>query len=159
MTNAAVALALANAAPRGDLADELGDAERATAWLTKVGAADVSLPELRAARDAVVALLSAALTERSLPNDALTTLNALSESTPIHTKLEGGELAYVAHASPGEMFLAEVASGAIELVGTAVLARVRVCPGAGCGRLFLAKRPNHRWCGPRCRRRARGSSS
>ena len=159
MTNAALALAVANTAPHADDDDEFGDVERAAAWLSSVGSADVSLPELRAAREAVVALLDAALIARPLPDDAVGRVNALSESAPIHTRLETGQLAYVAYASPGEMFLAEVASGTIELVGTSLRPRLRRCRRPGCGRFFLSNRPNHRWCSSRCQGRARRSGS
>jgi predicted RNA-binding Zn ribbon-like protein len=58
-------------------------------------------------------------------------------------------------ARPGDAAAAEVAQALIALLTGAQGDRIRRCPAAGCGRIFVATDPRQRWCSPGCGNRTR----
>jgi predicted RNA-binding Zn ribbon-like protein len=154
-----LAVELANTLrPAGDgsVVDLLADEDGRARWLRGTGGPDAVGPsQLAALRDHVRALLTAAISRRTLPPAAVTAVNRASATAPEFAQLEAGELVIRYHASPADAFLADIATSAIRLVGGPERDRLRRCEAPGCGRWFLASRPRQTWCSPACGNRAR----
>ncbi len=162
-----LALELANTRLRGargeerDLLVAPGDLER---WLRahehELGPIDpevaLRLPEFRALREAIEALLAAAADGRRLPGPALERVNGYAADVPVVPRLEDGEdgpraVEQPVRTSPATRALAAVARSAIRLLaGGTAIGRCR-----RCGRFFPAGRTGRIWCSPACGNRAR----
>lgn len=124
---------------------------------------DGELSETRALRAAIRELFEA-LVSGSVPpeppEDGVRRINAASARAPTHPELDcsGAELRVrtrsVAAASSASS-LAAVARSAIEIAGGHVRGSLRVCKAPRCPRLFLATKPQRRWCSEACGNRAR----
>jgi predicted RNA-binding Zn ribbon-like protein len=117
--------------------------------------------EFRTLRDAVRELLRAASSGRSLPEEAVASVNRTSASVPTHVELDLQHPAVprvaevVPAVSTAALALARIARSAVRLLGTDAANALRACPAPGCGRFFLAARPDQVWCSPACGNRAR----
>lgn len=116
--------------------------------------------ELRAAiRGLFEALVSGSVPSEP-PEDGVRRINAASARAPTHLELDcsGAQLRVRTRgdddASPASA-LAAVARSAIEIAGGHVRGALRVCEAPGCPRLFLATRPQRRWCSEACGNRTR----
>jgi predicted RNA-binding Zn ribbon-like protein len=121
------------------------------------------LSETRALRAAIRELLEA-LVSGSVPSeppeDGVRRINAASAGAPTHPELacSGARLRVRTRgdgAASSASSLAAVARSAIEIAGGHVRGALRVCEATGCPRLFLATRPQRRWCSEVCGNRAR----
>ncbi|MFL6295737.1 MAG: ABATE domain-containing protein [Actinomycetes bacterium] len=110
---------------------------------------------LQKLRGHVLALLAAAVRQRTLPPAAVAAVNRAGSAAPGVAQLEAGELVVRYNASPPDAFLADIATSAITLVGGPGRDRRRRRGAPGCGRWFVASRPRQRWCSPTCGDRAR----
>jgi predicted RNA-binding Zn ribbon-like protein len=122
------------------------------------GTARARLAEIRAVRDDVFALLSAAACGASPPNGPVGRINTRARERPVVDQLGGPGAArftlVVGDADPVDDLLARVVAAAIELTGTAN-SGLALCDAPSCGQFFLRERTNQRWCGPACGTRAR----
>ncbi len=162
-----LALALAETESRG--VDVLKTAGGLARWLEQHGdaghasAGEVALrvADFRALRDAVRAVFLAAARAEQLPPESVARLNESSARVPrvlaLDPSAEGGPAAVEVPVASGEAaaLLAEVARSAIELLGGADRARLRLCGASGCGRLFVASRADRAWCSEACGNRER----
>ena len=140
----------------GATADLLADQRGLVRWLRGTGGPEgVTAAQLRELRGHVLALLTAAVRQRTLPPAAVAAVNRTGAAAPGVAQLEAGELVVRYHASPPDAFLADIATSAITLVGGPGRDRLRCCAAPGCGRWFVASRPRQRWCSPTCGNRAR----
>jgi predicted RNA-binding Zn ribbon-like protein len=140
----------------GSILDLLADKGALARWLRVTGGPDVVEPsQLMGLRDHVRALLTAAISLRTLPPAAVTAVNRAGAAAPGFAQLEAGELVVRYNASPADAFLADIAASAIGLVGGPERDRLRRCEAPACGRWFLASRPRQAWCSPGCGNRAR----
>ena len=172
MSTEPIGLALANTlgvGPDGSETDLLRTAGDLGAWLGRhrdetgpVGP-EVALRvgEFRDLRGAIRDLLHAVVRREPLPPGAVARLNEASGRIPRVVRLEvSGPLAPVAvdeqvSGSDAARALAAVARSAIEVLGGPDRERVRVCGARGCGRFFLASRPDRTWCSAACGTRER----
>lgn len=108
-----------------------------------------------AVREAIYHLFSALAAGRSLPDDALATLNATLIAALVHLRLAVSATGPTwTWADDGEAFdrpLWPVVRAASELLTSPDRARVRECAGTGCGWLFLdtSRNGTRRWCDTR----------
>jgi predicted RNA-binding Zn ribbon-like protein len=120
-------------------------------------AASGRIPEARALRADVKAVLRATIDGTPLPPAAVERLNARARALPVVGQLGArpGELrrAPATRAGAVDELLARVAAATIELVGSGD--PVHFCDAPSCGGFFVPARPNQRWCGPACGTRAR----
>lgn len=120
------------------------------------------LPEVRALRDAVFALLLAAVRDGGAtprrhttpPLDAEGRLNAALAAVPLVPQLRDGQVVLTApsEAPALDTLLARVAASALDVLRDPALA---FCDAPSCGQFFLRHRGDQRWCGPACGTRAR----
>ena len=116
--------------------------------------------EIRALRDAIRSLLSAAAQAGTPPSGAVESVNAASCGAPTAPQLEGGsdgELRRVELTADGEplaQLLGKLARSAIALLTGPERERLHVCDAPSCGMLFLGAR---RWCCAACGNRARAA--
>jgi predicted RNA-binding Zn ribbon-like protein len=137
-------------------ADLLADQDDLARWLRGAGGPEeVTAAQLQELRGHVLALLAAAVRQRTLPPAAVAAVNRAGAAAPGVAQLEAGELVVRYNASPPDAFLADIATSAITLVGGPGRDRLRRCAAPGCGRWFAASRPRQRWCSPTCGNRAR----
>jgi predicted RNA-binding Zn ribbon-like protein len=112
------------------------------------------LEEVRALRDAVIAVLHAA---RGGPRPAAATqrVNAAARAVPLFAQLRGGALVTMpaAGAAPLDELLARVAVSAIEQVSGGE--PLGFCNAPSCGQFFAGGRAGRRWCSDACGTRAR----
>jgi predicted RNA-binding Zn ribbon-like protein len=120
--------------------------------------AHARLPEIRAVRDDVFALLLAAVRGAGAPGDAVRRINARARERPVVRQLverpAPPTTLVLGDPDPVDELLARVAAGAIELIGTSD-SGLALCDAPSCGQFFLRGRTNQRWCGPACGTRAR----
>ena len=115
---------------------------------------------VRALRDAVRQLLTAAAEGAAVPGSALQLVNAASAGAPVSPQLElgpGGEPRSVETALDRgsiEWLLGALARSAITLLATDEREPLKVCRAPSCGMLFLGAR---RWCCSACGNRARAA--
>jgi len=155
--------------PGGSETDLLRTAGDLGAWLARqsdemgpVGE-EVALRvgEFRDLRGAIRDLLDAAVRREPLAPTAVARLNEASGRIPRVVRLEvSGALTPMAveeevSGSDAARALAAVARSAIETLGGPDRDRIRVCAARGCGRFFLASRPDRRWCSTACGTRER----
>jgi predicted RNA-binding Zn ribbon-like protein len=112
------------------------------------------LAEVRAARDAVFALLLAATRGETPPSGAERALNRVLAAVPLTPRLHQGVVTLVAPpgADPLDELLARAAASALALLDDPALG---FCDAPSCGQFFLRHRTDQRWCGPACGTRAR----
>ncbi|WP_234367524.1 CGNR zinc finger domain-containing protein [Streptomyces pluripotens] len=141
--------------------EELPTPEALAAWVAQLGPypAGVAVPvptqdvlrQARQLREAVYALLVAARGDSGPggcpPGDRALLNQAAAVAPPVPVLDEGGLVTYTA-ADPVRAVLSDVARDALDLVTSAMLARVRACAGPRCAAWFLdTSRPgNRRWC-------------
>jgi predicted RNA-binding Zn ribbon-like protein len=183
MDTGGLALALARtvrAGPDGSGADRLQTAAELEAWLAEHRAwtaepgpeVGLRVAEFRDLRGAIRELLGAAARGGPLPTEATARVNEASARVPFVTRLDVSDrrrpktVEQQVSGSDTTRALAAIARSAIELLGGPDRERVRVCPARGCGRFFLAGRPDQTWCSTACgtrervaRHYARGKSS
>jgi predicted RNA-binding Zn ribbon-like protein len=156
--------------------DRLGGPRELERWLGDHAMAapglSLRLADFRGLRAAVRSVLASTVEARPLPPDAVATLNDASAAAPTHAELDAADptrIVVARHGPAAAGVFAEIARSAIEIVGGPDRERLRSCPAAGCGRFFLATRPDRTWCSPACgnrvrvarhheRRRARGGA-
>lgn len=120
-----------------------------------------SAARLRALRDAVCALLAAAIDSRPAPPAALDELNAAASlAAPTPALVWPGSRAPAVELVSGERVadatLATIARSAIELLGGPDRERLRRCEHSDCVLTFVATNPRRRWCSASgCGNRAR----
>jgi predicted RNA-binding Zn ribbon-like protein len=172
MSAVELGLALANslrAQADGSEADSLRTAGDLGAWLARhpdgtggVGE-EVALRvgEFRDLRGAIRELLGAAVRREPLPPDAVARVNEASARVAHVVRLDvSGPSVPVAveeqlSGSDAARALGAVARSAIELLGGPEREWVRVCSARGCGRFFVARRPDRAWCSTACGTRER----
>lgn len=111
------------------------------------------LPEFRGLREAVEALLAAAVEGRPLPVPALERVNGIAAAVPTVLRLEQGPRVEErpVTTSAAARALGEIARSAIRVIGgSTALGRCR-----RCGRFFVVGRAGRIWCSPACGNRAR----
>lgn len=125
--------------------------------------AGARLGAVRELRDAVFALLLAALRE-PVPSgvvppvpglgDAEARLNASLAAVPLVPRLHEGEIVLTAPAAPSALdeLLARVAASTLDLLHDPELA---FCDAPSCGQFFIRRRGDQRWCDSSCGTRAR----
>jgi hypothetical protein len=102
----------------GTTADLLDDQDGLTRWLRGSGGPEeASASQLQKLRGHVLALVAAAVRQRTLPPAAVAAVNRAGSAAPGVAKLEAGELVVRYNASPPDAFLADIATSAITLVG------------------------------------------
>ncbi|TMD94888.1 MAG: hypothetical protein E6I76_11660 [Chloroflexi bacterium] len=115
------------------------------------------MADLRALREALRALFTAALDGTAPSRAQLRTVNAASREGARYLELEWSQDAGpTARGRPrrrtrggsGVALLAEISRSGIELLGGAHRDRLRRCAGPGCTLLFAAVNPRRRWCAP-----------
>jgi predicted RNA-binding Zn ribbon-like protein len=133
--------------------------ERDRAPVPAAGDARRRLPEVRACRDDVFAVLRAATAGQTLPSAAARRIDARARALPIVAQLDrrpgGRRLVAARPAAAVDELLARVCTSAIELVGGDGVADVGFCDAPSCGQFFLRGRSDQLWCGPACGTRAR----
>ena len=118
------------------------------------------LAEIRALRDAVRGVLSAAAAGTTPPPETLEHVNAASAAAPVAPQLDvgrDGELRVderLASPDPLARLLARLARSTITLLTGPERERLHVCDAPSCGMLFLGRR---RWCCAACGNRARAA--
>jgi predicted RNA-binding Zn ribbon-like protein len=112
------------------------------------------LPSVLALREALRALIRAAMRGEEPEGAALALVNATSASAPLYSVLEwpagGPPLALTRHRSdgPAAPVLATIARSGIDLLAGDQRHLLRACEGPGCVLLFLATNPRRHWCSP-----------
>ncbi len=107
-------------------------------------------------RDAMRELFDASIGGGPFPAAAVERLNEASERVPRVLRLEPAEPVAVEQpvsGGPTATLLAAAARSGIELLGGEDRHRLRRCPA--CGRFFLARRGDRRWCSAACGNRTR----
>jgi predicted RNA-binding Zn ribbon-like protein len=150
-----------------EIVDLIADPEDLKGWLHaergRVGDcafAVAHIEEIRALRDAVRALLSAATRGAPLPSEALQAVNAASRAAPIAPQLKGGgagelRLGELTTAcEPLARLLGALARSAIALLTGPERERLHLCNAPSCGMVFIGAR---RWCCAACGNRARAA--
>jgi predicted RNA-binding Zn ribbon-like protein len=118
------------------------------------------IEEIRALRDAVLGLLSAAARGAPFPHGALEVVNAASRAAPITPQLEGagaGELwlcELTTDCEPLVRLLGALARSAITLLTGPQHAQIHLCNAPSCGMVFIGAR---KWCCAACGNRARAA--
>jgi predicted RNA-binding Zn ribbon-like protein len=114
---------------------------------------DTLLADVRGLREAIDAGLRAAVTGVPFPAAALSELNswlAALPAQPPQLRLSGGVAVLHSPASSRQprQVLGAIALDAAEVLGTDLRARLRICPGPGCGGRFADDSPagRRRWC-------------
>jgi predicted RNA-binding Zn ribbon-like protein len=118
------------------------------------------LERLRLLREAVDALLRAAVDRQPPPITALDQLNAASAEAAACPQLNwpaaGAPRMWLSTpAGPDAAIVGAFARSAIELLSGRERDRLRVCGAHGCQSLFLAANPRRQWCSPACGNRVR----
>ncbi len=121
-----------------------------------VDAAHGRLPEVRELRDAVHALLHAAVHAERPPGDALDAVNEASRAARVApvVDLDLAVRDEAVAADPFERFRAAVARSAIALVSGSG-GPLAACGAPSCGMLFVPESARQTWCSPACGNRAR----
>jgi predicted RNA-binding Zn ribbon-like protein len=118
------------------------------------------LEEIRAVRDAVRGVLSAAAEGTTPPAEALEHLNAASAAAPVAPRLEAGgegKLRVEERPAAGDRLarlLGRLTRAAMALLAGDERQRLHVCGAPSCGMLFVGSR---RWCSAACGNRARAA--
>ena len=118
------------------------------------------IERIRALRDAVRGLLSAAAQGAPSPAGALEAVNAASREAPMAPQLEsdgGGELRVrelTTDAEPLAQLLGALARSTIALLTGPQRAQIHLCNAPSCGMVFIGAR---RWCCAACGNRARAA--
>jgi predicted RNA-binding Zn ribbon-like protein len=124
-----------------------------------LGDAERRVPEVRACRDDVFAVLRAAAAGEALPPAAARRIDARVRALPVVPQLDrlpGRRRLVTAHRAPAvDELLARACTSAIELVGGDAVADVGLCDAPSCGQFFVRGRRDQVWCGPACGTRAR----
>lgn len=121
-------------------------------------AAQGHLHEVRALRDAVRELLTAAATRHRLPPAAVTAINRASARCPSYPTLgQAGDATTSTELNdnPFDRFCAAVARSAVQVVAGADRERLAVCHAPSCGMFFLRGNARQTWCSAACGNRAR----
>lgn len=147
-------------ASSGDLLDS---EERFALWvaaergrIAHLDAAARSRSHLRGLRDAVRPVLHAAASGGALPPGPVSRLNAFSAAAATYPVLDRGCLRVESVATDElVLFLAAVASSAIEFAGTTKREQIAVCGAPSCGMLFVRSDARQTWCCRSCGNRAR----
>jgi predicted RNA-binding Zn ribbon-like protein len=117
-----------NLQPDGTTTDLLATGDGLARWLQGTGGpGGVGSTPLQALRGHVLALLAAAVEQRSLPQTAVAAVNIAAAAAPTVAQLEADELVLRSNASPPDAFLADIATSAITLVGGPKRDRLRRC--------------------------------
>jgi predicted RNA-binding Zn ribbon-like protein len=149
--------------------DVLAPAGASASWLAEAVAGGQPLvpskeaeSELLLLRDAIWSAATAAATGREMPRDDVERLNELA-SRPLPTpQLDHatGQMELVSN-DPVSASLATIARDAIELLGTPMRDRIKICEQPDCQMLFVDMSPSsrRRWCSmDRCGSRAKGKA-
>ncbi|MGH3169555.1 MAG: CGNR zinc finger domain-containing protein [Trebonia sp.] len=157
------------------VSDDLRSPADVDAWLDAVGIdrreARTTPPEFASAvalRDAVRRLAAyvtgdsreAAVSATTGVDDALATVNTAADALPLpRLELRDGHLAAAARAgvSPVVAGLAEVAAGAIQLLGASEGNGLRPCYAPGCVLYFVKTHHRREWCSIACGNRSRAA--
>ncbi|ATE53102.1 CGNR zinc finger domain-containing protein [Actinosynnema pretiosum] len=152
---------------RGGLVDELGTPEGFARWLGRPGDEELRARalELRAAVRALLAHVTGAGERLDAPlavrwEQALDVVNRTAALAPRVARLEwadGPKLVHLSEAGARDRLLADLATGAIELLAGGGAAELRACPSPRCVRYFVRSHPQQVWCLPSCGNRARVS--
>lgn len=131
------------------------------AWLDEHGHADAPA-EFAGLRDAVRALIAAAIADDVYPAEALSTLNAASAAAPFWLELDpdgpdGSDIVEKSAATGTDAELGRIARAAIALLGSADRDALRSCQAPGCVQFFAKTHPRQEFCGPACGNRARAA--
>lgn len=167
----AVELANTRYAHDGEPVDALASAAQARAWLRLALARlpDAGLPtgrlpsptELAELRDAVRAVLEAAVADRAPDRAAIATLNAAAAAAPTAAhalRQPDGTLRRTTGwgaATRAEAVLALLATDALDVVTGPARSDLGACGAPGCVLLYLRAHPRRAWCSNACGNRAR----
>ncbi|GAA2613359.1 CGNR zinc finger domain-containing protein [Actinomadura fulvescens] len=145
--------------------DFLGSPEWIDRWFALVGTEHgLAVPvdvgrdagRVRALRDCVHHLLSAAADAKAPRTDMLDRLNEFAATTPTHPRLEwaadGTRRLRRVGLTTG---LGHLAADCIEVLTRPPARSPRRCTGPGCSMLYVRNHPRRRWCHPSCGHRDR----
>lgn len=148
-----------------DWIDFLADAPAAARWFeaaahsSAVGAAPQvradQVADLRELRDAVRALLEAALSGTRPDLDSVDAVNRAAAAAPAFPQLDWPALRTVRVGGGLPGTLALLASETIALVTGPDARRLRRCTAPGCAMLYVKHHPRRAWCNPSCGQRVR----
>jgi predicted RNA-binding Zn ribbon-like protein len=116
------------------------------------------LPEVRALRGEVRALLLATVEDRPLPDAPRVSINKMSSRSPRFPTLNDDGVTAIRDLSRDGFieFCGTVARSVIELLGEEDrLQELGICGAPSCGMFFVATNPRQRWCSSACGNRAR----
>ncbi|MQY08765.1 CGNR zinc finger domain-containing protein [Actinomadura macrotermitis] len=148
----------------GDPVDYLRVPEWIDLWFAETGhRANGAMGEdgerIRALRDAVHAVLSAAVEARPAESGAVQCLNEFAAAAPTVLRLDWAAGAPVSRwmdtVRGPDAVLGRIATCCIELLTGPRAERLRRCPGPGCSMFFVKNHPRRRWCDPSCGHRDR----
>ncbi|WP_219462283.1 CGNR zinc finger domain-containing protein [Nonomuraea rhizosphaerae] len=157
-----VAVELANTLYDGT--DYLRTAAWVDAWFALVRPAETAAmgrvaADVRALRDSVHHLLTAAVEGRTPDAAAVERVNAFAAAAPTHLRLDwsaGGPAAHWADTTDGSTAtLGRIATCCIELLTGPRAGGVRRCQSPDCSLIFVQSHPRRRWCHPSCAHRDR----
>ena len=118
--------------------------------------------ELLKLREAIWAAAGAASAGRTLPEDAVATLNRMAAYPLAVPRLDAGSATMKLIADdPFRTALATIARDAIDLIGSPLRTRIKACEQPDCRMLFLdiSRSSRRRWCSmDRCGSRAKGAA-
>jgi predicted RNA-binding Zn ribbon-like protein len=149
--------------------DFLGTARWIELWFTLVsphhalppphGAMGGDAPRVRALRDAVHAVLSAAIDGQLPEPGAVDTVNAAAAAAPTHLRLDWTTPAPTAHrldtTGGSAAVLGRIATCCIQLVTRPHSSALRRCGSPDCSLMFVRNHPRRRYCHPSCAHRDR----
>jgi predicted RNA-binding Zn ribbon-like protein len=115
------------------------------------------LPEVRALREDVRALLFATVEGRPLPNAPRVSINRMSSRSPRFPALNDDGVTTIRDLSRDGFieFCGTVARSAIEILGGDGRSQLGICGAPSCGMFFLATNSRQTWCSSACGNRAR----
>ncbi|MFI6502853.1 CGNR zinc finger domain-containing protein [Nonomuraea typhae] len=115
---------------------------------------------VRALRDGVRSLLSAAAGGGAPAPDAVELINAFAAAAPAYLRLswpagQAPAARWIDTTGGGTAALGRLATCCVELLAGPDAANLRRCEGPGCSLLFVKNHPRRRWCHPSCGHRDR----
>jgi predicted RNA-binding Zn ribbon-like protein len=139
-----------------DWVEFLGDDDAVARWFAAVIGPAPAVPaaKVRALRDAVRAVLEAAVDGRRPADAQIQRVNAAAARDPAVPRLRWTNSGPAA--DPGDQdLLARIAGEAIALVTGPAARDLRRCTAPGCAMLFVKQHPRRAWCNPSCGARVR----
>ena len=133
--------------------EHLSAPEDLAEWIAQAGIVDgpvavtpAGLVDAKAVREALFAVIAAAIDDEAAPPEALRAVNAAAAAPPPTLALNGSALR---REGGLDAVLSALARAALELLGGPERARLRWCAGERCTRPFVdrSRGGRRRWCG------------